>query len=415
MDNIKNNINNEFNNEYYQDLFKQIYLAIYDNNINLLIKLIEKTIEHNNNKYIYLDYLLNPSIYKYVKIPSIIKLPTYSIQLHKIVDYNVNEDGNIGVMFNPFFLYDDNLYNYDNYNNRNKLPFYNNNGDKYTYQYIINNPEKKNWNDFYTTLFLSSLSINTSTPLPPYTQDETILLGDTWYPININQETNIISSYRLVSAEIIVRYTGPETEASGNFYGAIIQSSNNYINGNIGFLYYDDDDDSNLIPGAVPSLEFDGSTKCNLDKFNKLDTLYSSYYYKQKKCNEGIKLVYFPLDNSDEEFIPLLNQNNLYYYNVFKEYYINYLLCKKNYNDKFNFLIIGTNLPPNIDKKQIQIEIICNFECFFKPEYANYISPNQTNIKLSKKEKNDVINIINKNNIFNANENTFLNIKNNEY
>ena len=72
-------------------------------------------------------------------------------------------------------------------------------------------------------------------------------------------------------------------------------------------------------------------------------------------------------------------------------------------------------MPPNIDKKQIQIEIICNFECFFKPEYANYISPNQTNIKLSKKEKNDVINIINKNNIFNANENTFLNIKNNEY
>lgn len=90
-------------NEKYNQNFENIYNAIYNNNIDKLIQLIDELIKNKNNKYKYLDYLLNPNIYKYVKIPNNFPLSTVTFQLHNIIKTKTNAKGNIGILFNPFF------------------------------------------------------------------------------------------------------------------------------------------------------------------------------------------------------------------------------------------------------------------------------------------------------------------------
>ena len=386
------NIQKQINiNEKYNKNFENIYNAIYNNNIDELIKLIDELIKNKNNKYKYLDYLLNPNIYKYVKIPNNFPLSTVTFQLHNIVKTKTNKKGNIGILFNPFFLYTDSLYN--NTTVSNNTNFYNNNGTYYNFNYINNNKDK-NWDNFYTILYLSTLSINNSD-----SSDE--LYNIYWYPYNINQNVKYFSSYRLVSSEIVVKYIGPEIESSGSFYGCVLNNDNNYINGFIANIIQND--------GNI-SVNYNEYVNLHNIEYNKLNIVYNSYYYKQIKCNEGIKLIYYPIDNTFEEFIKPLNINDLYYYYNRNDDIRYSLLCKQNYKNNFNFLIIGNDLPFNDNKEYIQIEIICNFECFTKTEYLNYMPNNLNNINLNINEKNDIINLINKNNIFKADENTFLNI-----
>ena len=426
MDYIKNNILNKDNKQFYNNLFNQLYLAIYNNNIDLLIQLINELLENKNNKYEYLNYLLNPSIYKYIKIPNKIKLPTTSFQIHRIIKTKANEEGNIGILFNPFFIYDDDLIgdNNKNYINdtefmhtKEDMIFYNNKGEKHTYKEVINQPDK-NWEGYYAIRELSSLYINTFSI--PYTDELYNNIGDiyfnpgSWNPININQKTKLFTSYRLVSAEIIVKYINSDSNASGSFYGGILNDEKKYLGGYIYYLEnYDVPGEPAPTPGTVEDIEiqklYNESMSANTTSNLTLSNLYNLYYHKQTKCIEGIKLIYFPIDNSYEEFIPLLNYSNLEYLTEYPAYY--FLIAKKNYKYGFNFFIIGNKLPANCD---IQIEISCNFEAFYKTKYLNHIPINQTNIQLSNDEKNKIINIINNNNIFKANEDTFLNINKNE-
>ena len=429
MDIIKNNIFNKYDKNFYNDLFKQIYQAIYNNDIHLLIKLINELLKDKNNKYIYLNYLLNPDVYKYIKIPNNILLPTSSFQLHRIIKTNTGEKGNICILFNPFFLYDNNLIGMNNYNYDNdveinplkqKMFFYNNDGKKCLYQEVIDNPDN-NWNGFYAIRNLSTLLVNTdstvdSSGIGDYYDNHNNLRfnNDSWIAFDINQKTSFFTSYRLVSAEIIIKYTGPELNASGIFHGSIINDDRRYLGGNIYYLENDDNDDPAPTPGTIPPIEIqklfiDNNASNTINELSSY-SIYNTYYYKQTKCNEGIKLIYYPIDNTYEEFVPLLNYSNLEYITQYPIYY--YLLCKKNYRSGFNFFIIGNDLPININKDYLQIEIICNFEAFYKTEYLNHMPYNQTNITLSNEEKNDVINILKNNNIFKANENTFLNINN---
>ena len=386
MDNIKKNI--EENSNYEQE-FEDIYKAIYNNDIDNLIKLIENLIKNKNNKYKYLDYLLNPSIYKYVKIPNEFSLPTTTFQLHNIIKTKTNTKGNIGILFNPFFLYNKELNNNSISDN---TKFYNNDGKYYDYKYIKDH-DGQDFTNFYAVLYLSSLSINNSD-----IENENELLDKYWYPYNINQNIEYFNSYRLVSSEINIKYIGPELESSGSFYGCILNNKSNYINGSISYI----NEDQDLINDEYTNIH---NIECS-----ELNIIYNSYYYKQTKCSEGIKLIYYPIDNSFEEFIAPLNVNNLYYYNNENEDIKSTLICKQNYKNNFNFLIIGNDLPFNDAKNYIQIEIICNFEAFFKTEYLNYMPNNLTNINLSLSEKNNIINMIKKNNIFKSNENTFLHI-----
>ena len=400
MDIIKQNIK-EYNIEYYENLFKKLYQAIFNNDIDLLINIINLIITNKYNKYIYLDYLLNPDIYKYVKIPGKIILPTSSFQLHKIIKIKTNTKGNIGIIFNPFFIYDYRFYNINYYNNdNNNMVFYSNNGESYKYSYIKDHSSEKNWENWYSFIYLSSLLINNS-------DDDNNIFGNNWMPIDIQQYQKIHTKYRLVSSEIIVRYIGPEIESSGSFYGAIINNNNNkYINSCMARI------DSGLLSYNI---EYINNTNCQLKNYNNLSMIYNSYYYKQTKCNEGIKLIYYPLDNSYEEFINRIHPKDIYYYHSEdeNEEIKDFLQAKYNYRNGFNFMIIGNDLPYNENKDYIQIEIICNFETFLYSTYLNYIPYNQTNINLSDNEKKDILNIIKNNNIFKANENTFLNINDN--
>ena len=56
------------------------------------------------SKHNYLNDLLYPEMYKNVKIPSPIPVPSCSFQLHNSIKLSTNELGNLAFVFNPFFF-----------------------------------------------------------------------------------------------------------------------------------------------------------------------------------------------------------------------------------------------------------------------------------------------------------------------
>ena len=59
---------------------------------------------NQRQEYNYLDNLLHPEKCKNVKIPSPIPVPSCAFQLHNSITVSTNSSGNLGIVFNPFFL-----------------------------------------------------------------------------------------------------------------------------------------------------------------------------------------------------------------------------------------------------------------------------------------------------------------------
>ena len=123
-------------------------------------------------------------------------------------------------------------------------------------------------------------------------------------------------------------------------------------------------------------------------------------------------MVYFPPDNSYEEFISPLDIKNLYFS---KREVIGStraaaaveetLQAKNNYKNGFKFLIKTFDLPVNAG---INVDISCNYECIPNSLYLNVLPINATNFKLNLKNKKDIINIIKKKPILDLEENIII-------
>ena len=84
------------------DILNNIYNSIYKHDIDKIINSINNLIKQKKIKNNYLNSLLNPDIYKYSKIPSLIPVPTCSFHIHNYVDIDTTS-GKIAIIFNPFF------------------------------------------------------------------------------------------------------------------------------------------------------------------------------------------------------------------------------------------------------------------------------------------------------------------------
>ena len=310
---------NYITNEKILSNILKLYNRVTNNtiNINTLENLIK---DKKENKEIikekYLNCLLYPELSKGCKIPSTIPVPSCSFQIHNTITLNTNDKGNLCFLFNPFFLYDSNLHNttYDG------KPI-----------------------EFATSLLVNKNDSLTGTEPNP-----------NFFPNNIGQGIpNIYNQYRIVSAAIVVRYIGCMDITSGVIGGAII---------------FDDD----IYPSYKTS-EVVSMTR-NIAKYGNFDLAMDSYYHQETNCVNGIRLVYFPIDNTYEEyqkFYANLSGNN----NTFKG------LTKNG----FQQMVYVLGAPPST--ACFKVDIYCNFEGLPNATALNYLPIGNNSSILSNEDK----------------------------
>ena len=369
------------------DILNNIYNSIYKHDIDKIINNIDILIRKNKIKNNYLNSLLNPETYKYSKIPSLMPIPTCSFHMHNYTDIDTNS-GKIAIIFNPFFLYRQDFTTDINGDWQNKLMY--NNGEGYNWYELQDraNFATKAYEGYYRPVFLSTLLVSTSSTL---NEDPSSCV---WTPVNIGQDIpDIYTQYRLVSCCVTLKYLGPRETVSGTMGGTTINLNSKRINGFIYFSQY--------------YITTTSSQFTTLSQYNVVDDDYiieygnfkiamNSYYFKETKGDE-IKLIYYPIDNSYEEFIRPMGPDDIYNYKNDSIGFNNVILeAKNNYRNGFNFFIYLTD---GSDEYPYRFDVYCNFEAIPNPTYLN-ILPINTNVdKITSKEKKEIINLLKNNSV----------------
>ena len=285
---------------------------------------------NSRNEYTYLNNLLHPEKCKGVKIPSQIPIPSCSFQLHNCVTLRTNASGNLAIMFNPYFLAS---------NIHNKIP--------------ANQVESFN----YQTKFYSTLFVNNDVNLNGYSSNEN------WLPINIGQEIPpVYDQYRLVSASLVIKYIGRLDTVSGVIGGAIVFDETPEIGAAYDVSAGDDVVSFNYIPK-------------NLAKYGNFDLAMDSFYRQENLCLEGIRQLYFPIDNSYEEYTRLMN-DNLVKIKKIEETDFNvttgqFTVGEEYLKNGFRQVVYVLGAPAN--QACFKLDIYCNFECLPASPFLNYL------------------------------------------
>lgn len=327
-------------------------------NINELIEKI-KELTGNDEKTLYLKSLLYPEKYKGIKIPNDVPLPSCTFQLHTTKLISLSNTSVPIFIFNPFFLYEKGncIEDYKDY-----LP------PSYYYQ----NYGKEIYIDRFNPKFKNSFKYKYLTTMCAKTGDTT------YYPLDFDQGVNgLYSQYRLVSACIMLKYIGRLENVSGVLGGTILTNNFEYVGGNISVI---DDNGGMEISLILPGL----------DEYSNYQNYLNTIYHKQVNPIDGIKLVYFPLDNTFEEYKEIIKPTN-----VIGNKDFTFLKLDHNYINNFRFYIYGLGLPNAINNiPNFKLDIYCNFECLPNPELSDFLPLNIYNSNLNIKNKQDIINII---------------------
>ena len=291
----------EMINKYDKDMLTAIsdlYASIGGDRIDFegVSNAVDALTKYNSkSEYNYLNNLLVPEKCKGGKIPSPIPVPSCSFQLHNCVTLSPNSNGNIAILFNPYFLAS-NEWGTSDMDITKVEKFYSADGRVFNGADI---PEAGQM--VYAPTMVTSLLVNRSDGL---TGTE---FNSHFLPININQSIPpVYDQYRLVSASVVVKYIGRLDIVSGVIGGAIVFDENQALNG-FGHLLYGDG------TKTVNELKVPDSIKTfynnSIGKYGNFDLAMDSFYHQENLCLEGIRELYFPLDNSYEEYSKLINEN----------------------------------------------------------------------------------------------------------
>lgn len=337
-------------------------------------------LQHLNaeNEYEYLNSLLHPERCKGVKIPSPIPVPSCAFQLHNTVTLTTNALGNLCFLFNPFFIYDKNILNQHVFPTQTLAGVYNS-----AFNYC------------------TSLFVNNSPELDGYTPN-----AGNWSAINIGQGIpNVYNQYRLVSASLVVRYIGRMDITSGVIGGAIIYDESIYPGG---LMNYDAADTNYTFYNRSPGLW----------KYSNFDLAMDSFYHQERNCVQGLREIYFPLDNTYEEYQKMLStadvkQINQQVANSSGET-IGLPAVSTLYDTKKGFqkMVYVLGAPPST--ACFKIDVYCNFETLPNAEFLNYMPISLTPSKITPEIKKQSIAVVQQKPIQDLNEKTpwFGNIQN---
>lgn len=308
-------------------------------------------------EYNYLTNLMYPEKCKGVKIPSPIPVPSCSFQLHNCVTLSTNNKGNLAFMFNPFFL---------------------SNSDSFAeppndVQVGINNIAYRLGKTYYLTSFWKNNNESLTGHEP----------NTSWSPVNIGQcIPGVYDQYRLVSASLVVKYIGRLDIASGVIGGAIIYNDSRNIGGNF---------DTTPLSGGDTIARITNDPQ--LAKYGNFDLAMDSFYHQENMVIEGLRELYFPLDNSYEEYTKLVNSTDISWARSLALGRFSAEITDADmYKSGFNFFVYVLGAPPS--SACFKVDIYCNFECLPNASFLNYLPLSMNTDSISSAEKKNAISVI---------------------
>ena len=296
----------------------------------------------------YLNNLLHPEKVRGCKIPSQVPVPSCAFQLHNCITIQTNSSGCIGVLFNPFFLANDSA---------------------------LGKAMDVNNTDVYVHKFLTSLWVNKANTLSGSMDD------NNWEPVNIGQTLpSVYDQYRLVSASMVVKYIGRLDSAQGVIGGAIIYDDLDSVGGQV------------QVPASEAAYDpaaAGANTVCpQIAKYGNFDLAMDSFYHQTNSCLEGVRMLYFPVDNNYEEYTTCMDEATVAAIKVGTTNY-QFSPAPGLYKGAFNWFFYGLGCPANTNC--FKIDIYCNFECLPKAKFLNYMPITLNPYVITNEEKKKMI------------------------
>lgn len=134
---------------------------------------------------------------------------------------------------------------------------------------------------------------------------------------------NVYNQYRLVSGSVVAKYVGRLDTVQGLIGGAIIF-------------------DQNIVPTTVLTVN------ANLAKYGDYNLAQDAYFQQENYSLQGMRELYFPLDNTWEQYQPLGTAKN-----------------------GFGFLLYVLGAPPS--SNVYKVDVYFNMECLPDVTFLNYI------------------------------------------
>ena len=313
----------------------------------------------------YLSNMLRPEKAKGCKIPSQIPVPSCAFQLHNSITLSTNATGNLAVMFNPFFLASNTAL-----------------GVKLA----------TDGNAAYSHKFLSSLWVNRDDSLTGAASN------DHWVPYDIGQVIPpVYEQYRLVSASMVVKYIGRLDTVQGLVGGAIFFDDSIDMGGGV---FVGAAEDTPYNPNGDVTL-----TECPaLSKYGNFDLAEDSFYQCQNMTLEGVRELYFPVDNSFEEYHKTMD-NTIINAQGGDEAPYEYAVNEDVFRSGFNWFFYATGAPFN--SNCFKLDIYCNFECLPNAQFLNYMPISLNPYRTLPEEKQKVIYMLQQKPIMKSNEDKY--------
>ena len=143
-----------------------------------------------------------------------------------------------------------------------------------------------------------------------------------------------------------------------------------------------------------------------MSKYGNFDLAMDSFYHQENLCIEGMRELYFPIDNSYEEYSYLLPKkdinidvNNSSVGGIFP---MNITSAYENSKNAFRFMVYIVGAPPSLSN--FKFDIYCNFECLPNAEFLNYMPVVTNTEEVSSVEKKRMILEVQEKPIMKANE-----------
>lgn len=333
-DTLKNDILQSLDENDVMILTKLNSLKTTLSGSNINIKKVQQDIKDLSNfnkaeNYEYLSNLLRPEKARGSKIPSQVPVPSCSFQMHNCVTLTTNSNGNCALFFNPVFMASEKGIG-------------------------VKVAEGEVWtHKFFTTL---------------WTNNNAQLTGNgpnaNWVPMSINQTLpDVYDQYRLVSGSMIVKYIGKLDSASGTIGGAIIFDNASTVGGQA----YKVTGSDQYNPAAVGF-----NTLCpELEKYGDFELARDSYYHQENSCIEGVRLLYFPIDNAYEEYTKVLDNTTVAMVAIDDQAnQFQYSLDFDAYKSGFNWFFFAQGAPQG---NCFKVDVFLNFECLPRAQFLSYM------------------------------------------
>lgn len=355
---------------FFKKKLKFLYNLINNEEIldlNNIMKEIYKLKEFGyTNDVEYLDILLNPRNSKQCKLKNNLVSNSVSFCFKKSGVLHTNAYGCTMLLFNPFFLADENLI-----------------GERLTYE-VIGEGISGAFISNATTLWVDGLG---SDYRGEYS--ERLILNPNFIGQMIPKK--MYDYYRLVSASLEIKYINPIQESEGVICGSIINESQ------IGLKYYvslDQDDDYDPEEQFVNSFCSIGHDYSDINKLRK------ALFFKEKNAIEGIKFLYYPIDNSYNDYLPIFRGYDAYMKSkpqlpIFYEQQGFCVASTSIFKSGFCWCFQAKNCIRN-KLDSFKYDICCNFECIPNISLMTCLpfSRDSFNIPLDKEE--EIISLVQK-------------------